>query len=609
MDKIPENSKLLSTFTNPIVLLLAFAYMIFISWRKLTDLLIDFGRELYIPWQITNGQLLYRDLAHIYGPFSSYFKALVFYIFGASITVLLITNIITLSLLLFVIYKYTCDVSSRLAAFASCAVIIFAYAFAQYSFAGNYNFASPYAHEAVHGITLSALMLYGLHKYSSNDRFYLIFFSGLSLGFVFLTKFEIFISAFASVFVFFYLQARTRKIYLKTIKAVGIFFMAATIPIVGFFFYLYSAMPLAEASSGIINMRLLTNRDIIGNKFYTDGMGFNNIYENIKIISIHTLVVLFIIAAILLLSHYYIKYRSVLLVKFLCITCFTAIIVTSGLIDPATAGRSLPVLCAISLLALLYHFKSTAIDTNLKINLISLISWAVFSSFLLAKILLNCRIYHYGFYLTPPASVLIIIMLLFYIPIFANKIFMGVHIYRRVMIIIIISIVGQYFFITKCFYDIKSFEIGSGANKVITSNRNIDLNPYFLNMAITWINLNVGKEDTLLVLPEGVSINFLTKRINPTKYSNFMLPEIILYGEDNIIRDFVKSVPDYIVLVNRSTSEYGFSDFGIDPMYGRKIMEWVRDNYEMVRLFGGEPLTGRTFGITIMKSKRLTRQV
>src|SRR5215831_10677178 len=50
-------------------------YFLAVSWRKWPDPLIDFGRELYLPWRLANGALLYRDADDYFGPLSQYLNA------------------------------------------------------------------------------------------------------------------------------------------------------------------------------------------------------------------------------------------------------------------------------------------------------------------------------------------------------------------------------------------------------------------------------------------------------------------------------------------------------------------------------------------------------
>lgn len=67
-----------TTLIGPSVLILVTVLLSLWSWRKWPDLIIDFGRELYFPWQIASGKVLYRDIAHVFGPLSQHFNAMLF---------------------------------------------------------------------------------------------------------------------------------------------------------------------------------------------------------------------------------------------------------------------------------------------------------------------------------------------------------------------------------------------------------------------------------------------------------------------------------------------------------------------------------------------------
>ena len=74
------------------IVLTLFAMLVFM-WRTWCDPVIDFGREIYVPWQLSQGKVLYRDLAHFNGPLSAYFNSIVFRIFGPSLMALVWTNV------------------------------------------------------------------------------------------------------------------------------------------------------------------------------------------------------------------------------------------------------------------------------------------------------------------------------------------------------------------------------------------------------------------------------------------------------------------------------------------------------------------------------------
>src|SRR5881275_1459520 len=81
-----------------------FLFMLAWTWLTWPDPIVDFGRELYVPWQITQGKVLYRDIAYFNGPLSPYFNALVFRILGVSLHSVVIVNLALLGLLTFIIW-------------------------------------------------------------------------------------------------------------------------------------------------------------------------------------------------------------------------------------------------------------------------------------------------------------------------------------------------------------------------------------------------------------------------------------------------------------------------------------------------------------------------
>ncbi len=105
---------------------------------------------------------------------------------------------------------------------------------------------------------------------------------------------------------------------------------------------------------------------------------------------------------------------------------------------------------------------------------------------------------------------------------------------------------------------------------------------------VEWVEANLPPDATLLVLPEGVMVNYLTRRVNPTRHLNFVPPEIMIFGEGQILEDLRAQPPDYVVLVHRETREYGLPLFGTD--YAPRLLEWAREQYEPVAQVGAVPL-------------------
>jgi len=73
----------------PVVLLAgATAALFIVSRGKWSDPLIDSGREWIVPDALSRGELLYRDVAYWFGPFTPYLHAAFFRVFGSSFTTL-----------------------------------------------------------------------------------------------------------------------------------------------------------------------------------------------------------------------------------------------------------------------------------------------------------------------------------------------------------------------------------------------------------------------------------------------------------------------------------------------------------------------------------------
>src|SRR5262245_39984226 len=120
----------------PAALTLLFVSLATWSWRKWTDVHIDFGNELYVAWRLSEGDVLYRDLAQRNGPLSFYVNALLFRAFGVSLMTLVVANLVLLALLCAGVFRLLRLAAGHLAAAAAVAVLLTVFAFGQYGAIG-----------------------------------------------------------------------------------------------------------------------------------------------------------------------------------------------------------------------------------------------------------------------------------------------------------------------------------------------------------------------------------------------------------------------------------------------------------------------------------------
>ena len=253
------------------------------SWETWPDVIVDFGRELYVPWRLSAGEVLYRDLAYFNGPLSPYLNSIWFRLFGTSIHVLAFANLAILFALCALMYTLLADIGSRISAFLASLFFVLVFAFSLLGM--NFNYISPYSHEMTHGLALSLAALFFLRQFVRSERMRDVGLSGLCLGLVFLTKPEVFVAALAATVVGLGLALWARCQTIRRVAAVAtLFFAAALVPPVIAAAALSLAMPTADAVAGTLGgTPWLFSSAVASLSFYRRMMG---VYEPAKSISI-----------------------------------------------------------------------------------------------------------------------------------------------------------------------------------------------------------------------------------------------------------------------------------------------------------------------------------
>ena len=156
---------------------------------------------------------------------------------------------------------------------------------------------------------------------------------------------------------------------------------------------------------------------------------------------------------------------------------------------------------------------------------------------------------------------------------------------------------------TESSFAAKNMVVGEGPDQFYASATNGgDIRGEGVRQLLEKVDSWTGPTQSLLVLPEGIMVNYLARRRTPTKHINFMPPELDLFGEKNILQDLRDAPnPAACVLMHKDTSEYGFRYFGTD--YGARILNWVGRRYKPDWQFSQTPLvpsTGGGFGIQFL---------
>src|SRR5262249_15463006 len=161
---------------------------------------------------------------------------------------------------------------------AASAAAMLLFGFSQYSEIGNYNYATPYSHDATHGLALSVLALVCLHRAARGRALAWSGAAGFCYGLVLLTKPETGLAAgvggAAAWLAWAALGADDRR---HLARAIPVFAALAAAPIALFFAYFVRYLAPVDALRAVAGAWAIPNRAAIATTaFYVRGMGLDD---------------------------------------------------------------------------------------------------------------------------------------------------------------------------------------------------------------------------------------------------------------------------------------------------------------------------------------------
>ena len=581
------------------------AYFLAVSWRKWPDPLIDFGRELYLPWRLAHGAVLYRDVDDFYGPLSQYFNAGIFTVFGPGLMVLVAVNLVIFTAIVAVIYQLFRRGWGPLAAWVAAAVFISVFGFPQSSGVGNYNYATPYAHEATHGLLVCLLLVTVLPAWVAEATPRRSFVAGGLFGLCAVLKPEIVLAAGLVTLVAWIVQRWFHRPWRPA--AIGAWAAGAVLPTVLFAFYFSTQVPWAMAGQFAGRAWLnATSTRFTGDPVQMRFLGFDQPGPHALQHLGATLFALGVIAVIAggvwLVDRPRAAGRRWLLL--------VAMAVGLGLLSwfklPwVDAGRCLLGLAliygAVCVVTLLRQARTGTdfLATTLRLLL------AMLAVALLGRMLLNGRIPQFGFYQAALATLLVPAVLIGELPARLRVGRWGRIVAVAGCLALVVPGVIYYAGDSRKQLVVKTQIVGEGRDRFVTFLPNLDPTGELVAKASSWLrNAAAGRNQTLLVLPEGEMINYLARLPSPVAPFFFFSAATRGGAEAEIVRALDRNPPDWIVLVSRDLREYGVQRYGESPEQGGQILEWAGDRYEVAATFGDDPLDYRQRGLMILKRRR-----
>jgi hypothetical protein len=548
-----------------------FIVMMSWTWFGWPDPVVDFGRELYVPWQITQGKILYRDIAYFNGPLSPYFNAFIFELIGVSLRSLVIVNLILLATLTWMIWRLWKFIADEFTATVACVVLLCVFSFLKLSGIGNYNFVTPYSHELTHGVILSFAALMCVMRYLHGPRKRHLAFAGGILGLIFLTKAEVFAAAAPAICVAAALAIASMKnmTRLKRAQTAVGFIVAFLLVMMLAILFLWMKLPFDQAVHGMLgSWNYAFDPRINSMRFYRFTRGTLDPQDSIRIMFAEfacyfAIVSMGVAIAFLLRTA---KRQAVMGAFFISVAIMAAIFLFANIAwEQAFRGITL-----VAIVITITLFGRLIREQKLSSRRIIQLAIAIFATGLTTKIALNLRTQHYGFALAMPGVLLTVAALLTWIPNQIQRRAGNGNVFRAAAL----AMVGFFVFLHLYFYgryfSQQSLAVASGGDQFFADARGAAVNEILKQID------HLPRDATLAVVPEGVMVNYLARRENPSGFINLMPPEITMFGETRIANSFDQNPPDYVLLVRSDPSDYGYRSF---KDYGGEIDRWIQENY------------------------------
>ncbi len=599
---IAQRLCLAQVWLGPVLLLFAFSGLLYWTWRQWLDPVIDFGRELYVPWQLSEGKVLGVDIMSFYGPFSPAFNAFCFRIFGANLLTLILVNAVILAIATVFLYAIICQISTRVAAAVSGLAFLAIFGFGHLIVVGNFNFITPYSHEATHGFTLCLASLYCFCRWVRGRSVRWIVSGGVCAGLVFLTKPEFFVAIGGCLIV------GVSGILWRNHNAKGAWRTAvlltasALAPILIAFALMLHWMPWPAAGRTLLGSWLfLGNANLTQSLYYSNHMGMDDpALRFVQAGKTITWIIALLLPALFMTFALRTSRCSmrIFMFAFGVLSAAGMAVVLRPWQIWIWAGSSLlllmPLLFGWQLTQFLRNRQTKASDNTrwLRVTVI------LFASLLLLKLGVNPRFEHYGFVLAGPAAALLMVAGLDWIPAWLDAKNRNGSAFRGAMFTILAGIVYAHLALSSHYMNGKIYALGEGKNAFLTDRRAAAFAD-----TLTFLSQESQSTDTLTTLPEGALLNFLAQRASASPYVSFIPSDIAMFGEPALLASLEKGHPTYLAIIDRPTSSFGPKNFGID--YAQSIRDWAMANYIPVHLAGGAPFSEHGFGILILRRKDL----
>jgi len=603
---------------EPLSLAGLFIFFLWKTWLRWPEPLIDFSRYLYIPWRMSQGALLYRDLVCYFGPLPLLVQAEAFRLFGPGVDVIIWLNIAVTAAVLALLRGIFQTIGNRFSGWL-CGVV-FVVVFAMPLLGDNvrslFNFIAPYACQTTWGFGGVLLTVYALLRHAAHVRRRWLFVAGIGLGIAYLDKSEVLLAAAGVLGVYLgvallqtWRQGRAEGAVKPGLRKFAHWlgwvlagFLAAYLPV--FFFFVSEGGWVYGFHAVNWTLQVFLNPDYtrVTTSYWQDiNLGFDHPWAN-------------------LLNH---LHWGLGLGAF----CAVAGWAGWGWQKAQQAGRGgqefVGLIMAMSFLVIFFmnwlaiglaFLAPTALAMLVTVGWCLCRTWqghavtermlglavvATAAMLMLARMLLNVRIFGYGFFLGVLATLLVVHLLVYELPLRFGREAKLNGLLQATLALLVLAGTAQLGRLSLANYAHRIFPVGWGRDRFYSYTPDIDADGIFLNSVVDIVNAHFSWVNTVVAFPESQGVNYYLRKINSVANMQFAPDDLEMAGIDNIVAKLTANPPEAVVITARRMPEYGVDYFGENDISGKAILDWVKQNYAPAYIFGKTSLSATGYEIDI----------
>ena len=584
-------------------------FMLAKSWLRWSDPLIDFPKNLYLAWRISEGDLLYQKVTNWYGPLAHLVEAAGFRIFGVGMDTIVGMNMVLTMVVVLLLRAIFGALGNRLTGWLGAVIFIQVFAFGRYIETANFNFITPYASPATYSFLGLLLVLWGLLRHLKSEKAVWFGVAGAGFAMAYLDKPEAILAAGAALGFYFVAQVirlirqsaasgdgreQARRWLAKAASWFAGGFFLFWLPVFSFF-WMEGGLAYSLRATNYAPLTLLNGsiRQAVENSPMMLGFfGFDHPWQNFLRQAAAGGLMLAVCGLMTWSSWRATRARQFGVAWWAWVAVLVAVAGGGAAIahfadNWLRIGRALAFPVFLATAALVGWTAWAAWRGGAAFaRALGLAVVGVAASLMLMRMVLNANISHYGFFMMPLAALLWMQLVAGEAarPRTANA--RQNWLLPAVFSVLTIAGTMELTRIEFILYGAQDMEVGSGRDRLYALPLSIMPNGSILNAMITAYKGATPNAQTLVAFPEGIAVNYHLRVPTPLAELEFHPTALSYVGPQQVLAELQAHPPGAIFVTFRNYDEFSDKYFGQSAGSGRDLMEWVLQEYVIVAKAG-----------------------